>query len=121
MDFFFHLNLFLSFSLNENPNIHRTTESDDADSNAWFDASPEVTEKQEIVHQQFRDIDSQNPSLPQLSSTELELENLKVQIQQIALEHPVHFPHSTNDPSENLNQITSLLKNLQNEINDLHR
>ncbi len=100
------------------PNVRRPTESDDSDSTGWFDASPDISEKQEIEHRQYRDMDIQCDF--EISSTKLELENLKSQIQQIALENPAHFPHSTENPSENLNQITSTLKNLQNEINNLH-
>ncbi len=105
---------FFSFSLNGNPNIHRTTESDDSDSNSWFDASPDIIDKQQIEHE------LENLSSP-LLSTETEMKNLKAKIQQITLEYPTHFPLSNEDPFENLNQLTSLLKNLQNEIKDLQR
>ena len=97
----------------------RPIESDDSDSTGWFDASPDISEKQEIEHRQYRDMDIQCDF--ELPSIKLELENLKSQIQQIARENPVHFPHSTENPSENLNQITSTIKNLQNEINTLQR
>ncbi len=105
---------FFSFSLNENPNIHRTTELDDSDSNSWFDASPDIIDKQQIEHE------LENLSSP-LLSTETEMKNLKAKIQQITLEYPTYFPLSNEDPFENLNQLTSLLKNLQNEIKDLQR
>jgi hypothetical protein len=106
----------------------QTTESDDSEPANWFDASPDITDKE----QQFRDIDIQcefeKPSSLQLSTqTEIdsfffiENENLITKIHEILLDHPTLFSTSNKNPFEDLDQIISLIKNLQNKIKDLQR
>ena len=84
-----------------------------------------MTEKEEIKQQQFQDIDIQCELEKLSSSTQteinIEIENLKSKIEQIILEYPIFFSTSNKNSLENLDQINSLIKNLQNEIKDLQR
>lgn len=100
---FFLLQIFFCFSV-------PVTESDD---NTWFDASPDTTNKEEIKEKQFRDVDIQC----QLNQTE----DLKTKIQQISFENPTLISFSNENPYDDLDQIISLFKNLQNEMKDLQR
>jgi len=110
----------------------QTTESDDSEPATWFDASPDITDKEGIEQRQIRDIDVQcefeKPSSLELSTqTEIdsfffiENENLRIKINEILLDYPTLFSTSNKNPFEDLDQIISLIKNLQNEIRDLQR
>jgi len=93
------------------------SESDDNESNNWFDASPDTTDKGQIDYQQS----SLPLSTPNSTQTEIENENLKNKIHQILLEYSTLLSPSNNNPFENLDQIISLIKNLENEIKELQR
>lgn len=50
-----------------------------------------------------------------------EIEKIKNQLQQIIHENPTLFSPSTENIFEDLDQIISVIKNLQNKINELQR
>jgi len=51
----------------------------------------------------------------------IEIQDLKTKIQQILLDHSTLFSTSNKNPFEDLDQIISLIKSLQNEIKELQR
>ena len=55
------------------------------------------------------------------SSTDDLLQLIKNKIQQIISEYPNLFPNSNEDVLDNLDQFISIIKNLQNQIEELQR
>ncbi|CAF3690411.1 unnamed protein product [Rotaria sordida] len=135
----------------QEPQVCQTSESDDNEYNTWFDATPDIIDKNEIEQQQFHDIDTQcelitstlseqltndlNTPLYSLESSfiesqllnnnstqteiDTEIQQIKNKIQQIILEYLIITSISNENIFENLDQIMSFIKNLQNEIKEI--
>ncbi|CAF1269614.1 unnamed protein product [Rotaria sordida] len=135
----------------QEPQVCQTSESDDNEYNTWFDATPDIIDKNEIEQQQLHDVDTQcelitstlseqstndlNTPLYSLESSfiesqllnnnstqteiDTEIQQIKNKIQQIILEYSIIISISNENIFENLDQIMSFIKNLQNEIKEI--
>lgn len=106
----------------ENEIIPENKVSDIHESDSWFDASPDITNRDEVVKEHSLDIISAN-GLNTLDNPPVitALENIEAKIKQILIQNPTYFPTLNENPSENLDQIMSFISNLQKKIVEIQR